>query len=70
LCLSNFGFWPPITPVRREEFSMEGSVPDKPNQMLFSLFGLKVAAQGRITFMLAGAVSLLIVAVAWRLVMS
>jgi hypothetical protein len=49
---------------------MEGSVPDKPNQMLFSLFGLKVAAQGRITFMLAGAVSLLIVAVAWRLVMS
>jgi len=47
---------------------MEESVPDKPNELLFSFLTLKVAAKGRVSFMIAAAVSLLIVALAWRLV--
>jgi hypothetical protein len=38
------------------------------NQLLFSFLTLNVSASGRVSFLVAGAVSLLIAAVAWRLV--
>jgi hypothetical protein len=41
---------------------------DKSNEVLLSFMTLNVSANGRVAFMVAAAVSLLIVAVAWRLV--
>ncbi len=41
---------------------------DKSNKVLFSFLTLQVAASGRVAFIVAAAVSILIVAVAWRLV--
>jgi hypothetical protein len=43
-------------------------VPANPNQFLFSLWGMKVSASGAVSFVLAASVSVLILAVAWRLV--
>jgi hypothetical protein len=48
----------------------EDSVPENPNHLLFSFFGMKLSAQGRIAFMLAAAVSILIISIAWRFVVS
>jgi len=48
---------------------MEKSVPGKSNELLFSFLTLKVSAKGGVAFIVAAAVSVLIVAVAWRLVM-
>jgi hypothetical protein len=47
---------------------MEESVPDTPNELLFSFLGLAVSAKGTVAFFVATAVSMLILAVAWRLV--
>jgi hypothetical protein len=47
---------------------MEESVPDKPNELAFSFLTLNVSASGAVSFVVAAAVSLLIVAVAWQLV--
>jgi hypothetical protein len=43
-------------------------VADKPNELLFSFLTMKVSASGAVSFVLAVAVSLLILAMAWRLV--
>lgn len=47
---------------------MEESVVDNSNELLFSFLGLAVTARGTVSFFVAVAVSLLILAVAWRLV--
>ena len=46
---------------------MEESVPDASNELLFSFIGLAVSARGTVAFFVAGAVSVLILVVAWRL---
>jgi hypothetical protein len=45
---------------------MEESVADKSNELLFSFPTLQVAASGAVSFVVGAAVSLLIIAVAWR----
>jgi hypothetical protein len=47
---------------------MEESVPNDPNEVLFSFMTLQVSASGKVSFVVAGAVSLMIVAIAWRMV--
>jgi hypothetical protein len=47
---------------------MEESVSDKPEELLFSFWTLHVSASGSVSFIVAAAVSMLIVAVAWRIV--
>jgi hypothetical protein len=47
---------------------MEESVSDAPNEVLFSFIGLAVSAKGTVAFLVAMAVSMLNLAVAWRLV--
>jgi hypothetical protein len=47
---------------------MEESVPDTPNELLFSFLGMKLSARGVVALVMAAAVSTLILAVAWRLV--
>jgi hypothetical protein len=47
---------------------MEESVPNDPNEVLFSFMTLQVSASGKVSFVVAGAVSLMIVAIAWRVV--
>jgi hypothetical protein len=61
--------YPPNTPWVRN-FLKEDSVPENPNHLLFSFFGMKLSAEGRIAFMLAAAVSILIIAIAWRFAVS
>jgi hypothetical protein len=46
----------------------EESVPEASNELLFSFIGLAVSARGPVAFFIAAAVSILIVAVAWRLI--
>jgi hypothetical protein len=47
---------------------MEKSVPDIPNELLFSFLGMALSAKGVVALVMAGSVSLLIIALAWRLV--
>jgi hypothetical protein len=47
---------------------MEDSVVDAPENVLLSFLTLQVSANGRVAFIIGGAVALLIVALAWRLV--
>jgi hypothetical protein len=47
---------------------MEDSVPEAPNELLFSFIGMSLSAKGTVAFVVSVAVSLLILAVAWRLV--
>jgi hypothetical protein len=47
---------------------MEESVSDTPNELLFSFLGMALSARGTVAFVVAVAVSILIIAVAWRLV--
>jgi hypothetical protein len=47
---------------------MEESVPDTSNELLFSFLGMALTARGAVAFIVAIAVSVLIIAVAWRLV--
>jgi hypothetical protein len=47
---------------------VEESVFDTPNEVLFSFMTMALQARGPVAFIMAGAVALLIVAVAWRLV--
>jgi hypothetical protein len=47
---------------------MEESVPDTPEKVLLSFWMLEVSASGRVAFIVGGAVALLLLAVAWRLV--
>jgi hypothetical protein len=47
---------------------MEESVTNKDNELQFSFLTLKLFARGRVAFVMAGAVSLLIVAIAYRVV--
>jgi hypothetical protein len=48
---------------------MEESVTlDIPNELIFSFFGMALSAKGLVALVMAGAVSVLIIAVAWRLV--
>jgi hypothetical protein len=47
---------------------MEESVPD--NQLSVSLWWMVLQAQGPVAWVMAGAVALLIIAMAWRLVRS
>jgi hypothetical protein len=46
---------------------MEDSVSDTPNELLFSFLGMALTARGAIAFVMAIAVSILIIAIAWRL---
>ena len=43
-------------------------MPDNQDELLFSFLALHLAASGQVSFMVAVAVSLFIVAVAWRIV--
>lgn len=43
-------------------------MPDTSNELLFSFLGMALTARGAVAFIVAVAVSLLIIAVAWRLV--
>lgn len=47
---------------------MEESVTDKPNELQFSFLTLKLSARGGVAFVMAVAVSLLIIAIAYRVV--
>jgi hypothetical protein len=59
----------PHTPVRHLRFLMEECVPmpDTPNELLFSFLSMTVSAKGSVAFFVAAAVSILILAVAARL---
>ena len=43
-------------------------MPDTSNELLFSFFWMALSAKGVVALVMAGAVSVLIIAVAWRLV--
>jgi hypothetical protein len=43
---------------------------DKSEELLFSFLSLNVSASGRVAFIVASAVSILIVAIAWRVAKS
>jgi len=43
-------------------------VPDNSNELLFSFLGMALSAKGAVALIVSVAVSLLIIAVAWRLV--
>jgi hypothetical protein len=47
---------------------MEDSVTDKSEQVLFSFVGMNISASGQVAFIVAAAVFILIIALAWRLV--
>jgi hypothetical protein len=70
----NFSLAPPVRYTLHtfweRNFFKEDSVPENPNHLLFSFFGMKLSAEGRIAFMLAAAVSILIIAIAWRFAVS
>jgi hypothetical protein len=58
----------PHTPCQHVDFSMEDSVTDKSEQVLFSFVGMNISASGQVAFIVAAAVFILIIALAWRLV--
>lgn len=43
-------------------------MPDNSNELLFSFFGMALSAKGAVAYVMAAAVAVLIVAVAWRMV--
>jgi len=43
-------------------------VADIPNELLFSFFGMALNARGAVAFIMAFAVAILVIAIAWRLV--
>jgi len=47
---------------------MEESVSDNPNELLFKFFGVTVSARGTVSFVVAVAVAVYILASAWRLI--
>jgi hypothetical protein len=47
---------------------MEESVTDKPNELQFSFLTLRLFARGRVALVMAGAVSLLIIAISYRVI--
>jgi len=59
----------PHTPGRHVDFKEE-SVPVNPEQLLFSLFAMNVSATGTVALIVGVALSILIVAIAWRVAKS